>query len=130
MSAAIVSKKSVGFTLMELMVVLAIIGLLLSVAVPHYFGALDRSKESILRHDLVTMRDAIDKFYGDNGRYPDDLAELVKRKYLRQVPADPITDSSETWQIITPPDSAKGNLFDIKSGAQGTAADGTAYSEW
>ena len=71
------ARQAKGFTLMELLVVLAIIGLLLSVAVPHYFGSLDRSKESVLKHDLVTMRDAIDKFYGDTGRYPDDLAELT-----------------------------------------------------
>lgn len=124
------ARSAKGFTLMELLVVLAIIGLLLSVAVPHYFGSLDRSKESVLKHDLVTMRDAIDKFYGDTGRYPDDLAELTKNKYLRHIPVDPLTESMETWQILPPPEGVKGNVYDIKSGAEGTAADGSAYAEW
>ena len=119
-----------GFTLIELLAVMVIIALLLTVAAPKYFGSVDRSRESILHQDLATMREALDKYYGDTGQYPDDIQDLVKRKYLRSIPRDPITDSDTTWVIVAPTNDAKGAVFDIKSGASGNGADGTAYSDW
>ena len=119
-----------GFTLIELLVVMAVIALLLSMAAPKYFGRVSQSKEVILKHDLSEMREALDKFYGDTGQYPEALQDLVDRKYLRSIPSDPITETADSWVTIAPSNGAKGSVFDIKSGAPGNAADGTAYAEW
>jgi general secretion pathway protein G len=119
-----------GFTLIELLVVMAVIALLLSMAAPKYFGRVSQSKEVILKHDLTEMREALDKFYGDTGQYPEALQDLVDRKYLRSIPSDPITESPSTWVSVAPTNGAKGQVYDIKSGAPGNAADGTAYAEW
>jgi general secretion pathway protein G len=119
-----------GFTLIELLAVMVIIALLLTIAVPKYFGSVDRSREAILHQDLATMREALDKFYGDTGQYPDNLDDLVKRKYLRNIPRDPITETDSSWIIIAPSNDAKGAVYDIKSGAAGNGADGTAYADW
>lgn len=121
-----------GFTLIELIVVLAIIALLVSVALPRYFTHIDRAREATLRQDLSTMRDAIDKFYGDKGRYPSNLEELVTTRYMRAVPVDPMTESPSTWVVLPPPADmqAKGEVYDVKSGATGTASDGTSMAEW
>ena len=123
-------RKEEGFTLIELMVVMAIIATLLSLALPRYFGSIDKSKEVTLMQSLSVMRDAIDKFYSDNGRYPDQVADLVEKRYLRAVPVDPVTESTETWIVIAPPAKAalKGNVYDIKSGAQGRTRDGVEFS--
>lgn len=122
-------KISHGFTLIELLVVLAIVALLLTLAVPRYFQSIDSSKETILVENLRITRETIDKFYGDTGRYPETLEELVEKRYLRAVPADPITEMNTTWQIVSPPDNSKGNVFDIKSGAIGTNRQGKPYAE-
>ena len=122
--------KSYGFTLIELLVVMTIIGMLLSLAVPRYFHSVDKSRETVLRENLVIMRDSIDKYYGDRGRYPDSLEDLVTRKYLRAIPTDPITQSAATWQIVAPEGLNQGAVYDIKSGATEKALDGTAYAEW
>lgn len=125
-----------GFTLVELMVVMAIIALLLALALPRYFNHLESSRETILKQDLVVMRDAIDKFHGDRGRYPNSLDELVSERYLRALPVDPITERSDTWQVVAPVfDGAvaggeAGELYDVKSGAPGAARDGSAYADW
>jgi len=119
-----------GFTLIELLIVMAIIALLLTLAVPRYFGSLDKSREAVLKEDLYQFRDAIGKYYGDKGKYPDSLEALATEKYLRSVPVDPITDSSSTWVVVPPQDPQKGGVYDVKSGAQGRASDGTAYSDW
>ena len=119
-----------GFTLIELLVVMAIIALLLTLAVPRYFGSLERSKEAVLREDLYQLRDAIGKYYGDKGKYPESLDALVSEKYIRSLPPDPITESKTTWVIVPPEDPQKGGVYDVKSGAQGKATDGTAYAEW
>lgn len=119
-----------GFTLIELLVVLAIIATLLSLSLPRYFSSIDRSKEAVLRENLRTTRETIDKFYGDRGRYPDSLQELVDEHYLRSIPFDPITGKNDSWQTISPSGRNKGQLFDIKSGAPGSSLDGKAYSEF
>ncbi|WP_024303659.1 type IV pilin protein [Pseudogulbenkiania sp. MAI-1] len=122
--------RTTGFTLIELMVVMSIIALLLTIAVPRYLSSVERSKEAVLHSDLTTMREAIDKYYGDRAKYPDTLDELVSGKYLRNLPRDPFTDSAATWVVVPPEDPAKGGVYDVKSGAPGKARDGTPYSEW
>ena len=122
--------KRLGFTLIELLVVLAIIATLLTIAVPRYFGSLDKSKEAVLRENLYQMRDTIGKYQADKGKYPESLEALATDKYLRKVPLDPITDSATTWQVVAPEDPQKGGVFDVKSGAQGKALDGTEFSTW
>jgi general secretion pathway protein G len=119
-----------GFTLIELLVVLAIVALLMSVALPRYFQHIDAGKEVVLRENLRTTRDAIDKFYADEQRYPDSLDELVTLKYLRALPIDPVTDSNATWRLIPPDDGVQGNVYDLRSGAQGAARDGVAYADF
>lgn len=119
-----------GFTLIELLVTMAIIAVLLTVAVPRYFGRVEAANEAALRDDLHQMRDALDKFYGDNARYPDQLDDLVKRRYLRRIPPDPITRSDKTWVAVPPADPRMGGVADVKSGAEGTGRDGTPYNTW
>ena len=120
-----------GFTLIELLVVMAIISMLLTLAMPKYFHSVDKSREAVLRHDLQTMRDAIDKFLADRGRYPLSLEELAERRYLRSVPVDPITDSASTWVAVAPPDGAGlEGVYDVRSGAAGNSLDGTPYERW
>lgn len=122
--------SSRGFTLIELLVVMALIGMLLSLSVPRYFGNIDKAKESVLRQNLAQTRDAIDKYFGDNGRYPDSLDEIVARRYLRKLPVDPITDRSDSWVIVAPEKKDMGAVFDIRSGAAGRARDGSEYASW
>ena len=119
-----------GFTLIELLVVMTIIATLLMIAYPKYFKSVDHSKESALREDLSIIRDALDKFYADTGNYPNALDDLVSKGYLRAVPPDPITDSTQTWVLIPSPQAEHMGIFNIKSGAQGNAEDGKPYSEW
>ncbi len=119
-----------GFTLIELLVVLTIVALLVTIAAPRYFGSLERSKEAVLKEDLYQLRDAIGKYYGDRGKYPESLEALAAERYLRTVPVDPVTGSSATWLTVPPADPEKNGVFDIRSGAPGRASDGTAYIEW
>ena len=119
-----------GFTLIELLTVMAIIALLLALALPRYFGHIDKSREVILKQDLAVMRDAIDKFYGDKGRYPESLEELASSRYIRAVPVDPITEEPNAWVIVPPPADESGAVYDVKSSAPGTGKDGTAFAEW
>jgi len=118
-----------AFTLIELLIVMAIIATLLTLVLPRYFGSVDRSKEVVLKQSLATVRDAIDKHYGDTGRYPDSLQDLVDKRYLRTLPVDPVTESAATWQLVPPADATKGGVYDVRSGAAGTASDGKPYSE-
>jgi general secretion pathway protein G len=115
-----------GFTLIELLVVMAIIATLLSIATPRYFSHLDRAREAALRETLFIVRDSIDKFHADTGRYPSELNELVTRRYLRKLPVDPVSESTDTWIIVPPPNEASG-VWDIQSGAGGEAK---PYAQW
>ena len=119
-----------GFTLIELMVVMAIVATLLTLALPRYFGSLDKSKEAVLKENLYQLRDAIGKYYGDRGKYPESVEALATEKYLRRLPLDPITESATTWVVVPPEDPLKGGVYDVKSGAQGKGLDGTEYSTW
>jgi general secretion pathway protein G len=115
-----------GFTLIELLVVMAIIATLLTIATPRYFAHLDHAKEVALQETLATVRDAIDKYHADTGRYPADLDDLVTKRYLRKRPIDPLTDSADTW-IVLPAANAASGMGDIRSGA---VAEGKAYADW
>ncbi|HEX9180796.1 MAG TPA: prepilin-type N-terminal cleavage/methylation domain-containing protein [Burkholderiales bacterium] len=121
---------SPGFTLVELLVVMSIIALLLALAAPRYFKSVTRAEETVLKENLTLVRDALDKFYADTGKYPPDLEELVKKRYLRKVPEDPITGSAATWILVPPDNPEKGGVYDIHSGAPGNSLSGTPYLEW
>ena len=123
-----------GFTVIELLVVLAALALLLSVAAPRYVQHVDRARDTALRHNLQAMRDAIDKFYADQGRYPKELAELVERRYLRAIPMDPVTQRYDSWVTAPPPgDAGKADgeaIADVHSGADTLAQDGSRHDSW
>ena len=122
-------RQTTGFTLIELLVVMAIIVLLLSLAVPRYFHSVDNSKETVLRQNLSLTRQALDKYYGDNGVYPETLEMLVSKKYLRSLPLDPITGSTSSWIVVPPEVAEKGGVYDLKSGAQGKTREGVEYKD-
>lgn len=120
-----------GFTLIELLVVMSVIATLLTIAVPRYFRHIDHAREASLKQSLSVMRDALDKFNGDTGRYPESLEELVTQRYLRSVPVDPMTESAETWVAVPPPDTpGQDRVWDIHSGAEGQSIDGSDYASW
>jgi general secretion pathway protein G len=128
-----------GFTLIELLIVVAIIGILVSIALPAMRNAPAKAKEAVLKADLFTMRSCIDQYLADRGHYPASLDELVEKGYLRFVPVDPITKSSESWQEIPvepseeeelAPTEETGGIIDVRSGAGGVGLDGTPYAEW
>lgn len=116
-------QKHRGFTLVELMVVLTVIALLLSVVVPDYVGRVRKAEEAVLKENLVVMRDALDKHYADAGKYPLSLHELVTKRYLRAIPADPFTQSPGTWVAVPPSDPKRGGVYDVRSSAKG-------YERW
>jgi general secretion pathway protein G len=118
-----------GFTLIELLVVMVIVSLLLTIAIPRYFGGLQKTKETVLRQTLAVTRDALDKYYGDNGKYPDTLDVLVSKRYLRAMPVDPITESNSTWTVVAPEDPSKGGVYDLHSGAEGMGRDGKPFRD-
>ena len=124
-----------GFTLVELMVVMLIIGVLMSIAVPSYIGAIKSAKESVLKEDLHVMRNAIDSYTMDKQKAPQSLQDLVSDGYLRQVPMDPITGSNESWKLVMEDatntvNQTQPGIFDIRSGSDLTSLEGTPYSEW
>jgi general secretion pathway protein G len=123
-------RKLLGFTLIELLVVLAIIATLATLVAPRYLGQTEAAKEAVLRDNLRLTRDVIDKFYGDTGRYPESLEELIEKKYLRNLPSDPISESDSSWQLIDVPAGYKGRVYDIKSNAQGNGRDGKPFNQW
>lgn len=122
--------RNSGFTLIELLVVMAILATLLTLATPRYYGSLDKAREAVLKENLASLRDAIDKHYSDTGRYPASLDALVAGSYLRRIPDDPVTESNSSWKIVPPADAGKGAVFDVRSGASGRARDGTPFAAW
>lgn len=142
-----------GFTLIELLVVLAVIALLGSLIAPRYLERVEDAREIVLRQNLFGMRMALDQFYRDRGQYPDSLDELVSKRYIRELPLDPITQKTDTWIIIMPQskpaiagissssneeptasqaplNTVTNGIFDVKSGATGKAKDGSSYASW
>ena len=124
-----------GFTMVELLVVISIIVILASMGMAQYRNSVIRAREAVLKEDLFRMRDAIDQYYADKNKYPSSLDALVSDGYMRKIPVDPITNSTDTWQTVPAEadpanPSAEPGIYDVKSGASGTALDGSAYSDW
>jgi general secretion pathway protein G len=130
------SRAEGGWTLIELMVVISLIMILSSIALASYRNSITHAKEAALRSDLMLMRDAIDQYYADKGKYPESLDALVSESYLRTVPKDPFTDSTTTWQTTeadAPPgtvSTTSPGIFEVKSGSQLTSLDGSRYADW
>ena len=127
--------RNKGFTLIELTIVMAIIVILASIGLVQYGHSITRSKEAVLHEDLFRMRDAIDQYYADKNKYPASLDALVEEKYMREVPVDPFTQSSTSWDLtMSEPEpgnpSAEPGVFNVHSTAEGTALDGKPYSSW
>lgn len=124
-----------GFTLIELLIVMSIIGILAAIAVPSYQRSLIKAREAVLMEDLYQIRRAIDAYFADKISYPDSLESLVENKYLRAIPRDPFTESTDTWTTVPPepsPDGelAEGGVFDVRSGSDLIGLNGIPYSEW
>jgi general secretion pathway protein G len=121
-----------GFTLIEVLIVISIIGILVTLAQPSYHRAVTSAKEAALKEDLFILRDTIDQYYADNAKYPQTLNDLVEKRYLRRVPKDPITGSTETWAPVyfTDEQGQPMGIFDVRSGSEAIALDGTRYSDW
>lgn len=124
-----------GFTLIEIMIVMAIVTVLVSIAVPLYQKGIVRSKESVLKSNLFTLRTVIDEYTYDKQKAPQSLEDLVSEGYLRQIPADPITGNSESWKVImedamTAVNQTESGIFDVRSGSDKISLEGTPYSEW
>ncbi len=119
-----------GFTLIELMVVMAVLALLAMLVSPRYFRSVEQARETTLRTNLQETRRAIDQYFADKGQYPLSLQDLVDERYLRSLPVDPITDRADSWNVIAPRNGQRGNVYDLRSGASGQASDGTIYATW
>ena len=122
-----------GFTLLEMLIVVALVGIMASLAVVQFKHTPQKAKEAVLKEDLYIIRDIIDQYFTDKGKYPSTLQDLVDAGYIRKIPVDPITGSSESWQIENVPAEEgedAGGIYDVHSGAPGAGLDGTNYSEW
>lgn len=125
--------RSRGFTLVELLLVLLIVAMLASLVAPVVTGSIQRARESTLREDLQVMRKAIDDYYADTGKYPAELDELVKKRYLRRIPPDPMTEKRDTWILVGSEDSKTGaaaGIIDVRSGSEEKASDGSDFKDW
>lgn len=123
-----------GYTLLELMIVVAIVGILVTLAIPNFQQSAIKARETALKQNLFTMRSVLDQYYADRGDYPDSLESLVEAKYLRAIPVDPFTKSSTTWTEIYEEqedgDDSSAGVYDIKSGSEDVAVNGTSYKDW
>ncbi len=119
-----------GFTLLELLVVMAIIATLLTIAVPRYLRSVQRSREAVLMQDLTSLRESIDKFYGDTGKFPPTLAVLVEKRYLRNIPVDPIARTADKWVVVNAEDPEDNGVKDVRSGADGMGENKVPYAAW
>lgn len=119
-----------GFTIIEMLTVIAIIGILASIVAPSFQRSVIRAKEASLRNTLFVLRDVIDQYYADQGKYPETLEVLTEKKYIRSVPSDPFTHSNETWILIAPEGENLTGIYDIHSGSDKISLYGTPYNEW
>jgi general secretion pathway protein G len=125
--------RSRGFTLIELLMVLLLVALLASLVAPVVTGGIQRARESTLKADLYALRKALDDYYADTGAYPAELEELVKKRYLRRIPADPVTEKRDTWVMVRTEDDRAGKsngILDIRSGSPERASDGSYFKDW
>ena len=133
--AALSNRGRSGFTFIELMIVMAIIAVLMSIAVPIYTRSIIRAKESVLKNNLFTMRTVIDEYTYDKQKAPQTLQDLVDQGYLRQIPIDPMTSSADSWKVImedaqTSVSQTEPGIFDVRSGSDKMSLEGTPYSDW
>ena len=125
-------KARPGFTLIEILIVITIIGILITLAQPSFHRAVTSAREATLKENLFVLRDVIDQFFADNGKYPASLNDLVEKAYIRRIPIDPITNSAETWVLVQATDEQgqQAGIYDVKSGSEAVSRDGTKFSDW
>lgn len=130
MTYAKLKHNSRGFTIIEMLTVIAIIGILAAIAAPSFQRSVIRAKETSLRNSLFVLRDVIDQHYADQGRYPDTLEDLTEKKYIRTIPVDPFTRSNESWILVPPEGEETGGIYDVHSGSDRISLYGIPYNEW
>jgi general secretion pathway protein G len=124
--------RAAGFTLIEILIVIMIIGILVTLAQPSFHRAVSSAKEATLKENLFVLRDVIDQYYADNGKYPQALTDLVEKGYIRRIPKDPVTGSEQSWALVQATDEQgqAAGIYDVRSGSELVAGDGSKYSDW